>query len=295
MSWLVSAAFVFITSTQNTRDFELKNDSHASRLKTERNPGQRSPNMARVMNVDLKACKPTIVPSDLFIPIFVLTRDRVSSLRMSLQSYWDTISSSYEIIILDHNSTFPPMVEYLRQLKGSHNISVVPLSSNTWQDAITDASQFIKHYLNRRPHVSFYVFTDPDIAFLRTAPDVLLFYAGLLTSCSEHNVVGPALQISDVPTTFKKHKSVYDWEKQYWKQVPAMATWNGIGYHVVGEPIDTTFAMYRSDTPLARLTRPSLRAYAPYAAVHVDWYHDTEHLPEDKLYYVKHQSGVNNW
>jgi len=252
------------------------------------------------MNVDLKTCGcSTNIQQDIFVPIFMLTRDRVSSLQVTLQSYWDTISSPYEIIILDHNSTFPQMVEYLRQLEFSHNTSVFYLPSTTWEAVMTDASQFIKHYLNQRPHVSFYVFTDPDVAFLRTAPDVLLFYAGLLTSCHQYKVVGPALQISDIPAYYNRkiqgNNSVYDWEKQFWKQVPAMATWNGIGYHVVEEVIDTTFAMYRSETPLGRLTEPSMRAYAPYAAVHVDWYYDTGHLPEDKLYYIKHSSDVNNW
>ena len=67
------------------------------------------------------------------------------------------------------------------------------------------------------------------------------------------------------------------------------------GYHVVEHPIDTTFAMYRQNIQFVRLVALSLRAYTPYAAVHVDWYADSSNRSEDKLFYVNRQSGVNNW
>ena len=252
-------------------------------------------------DIDLKNCHRSHVPHDLFVPIFMLTRDRVSSLQKSLQSYWDTITSPYGIIILDHFSTFPPMLEYLQRLGASNrNISVISLKQEEWTAALVEANQQIQNYLHLHPQVSFYVFTDPDVAFLRTAPDVLLFYAGLLKSCPEHKVVGPALQISDIPSHFQgrepfKNQTVYEWESNFWHAVPNMATWNGVGYHVAQQPIDTTFAMFRRDTQFARLIEPSLRAYAPYAGVHVDWYYDSRNLPADKLHYIGRQNGVNNW
>ena len=55
------------------------------------------------------------------------------------------------------------------------------------------------------------------------------------------------------------------------------------------------FAMRRRHVPMIRLLGPYLRAYAPYAAVHVDWYDDSKNLPKDKIFYKKRQSGVNNW
>jgi hypothetical protein len=250
-------------------------------------------------DIDLETCSQALVPNDLFVPIFMMTRDRVSSLQKVLQSYWDTIESPYEIIVLDHFSTFPPMVEYLQHLAATQqNVSVVSLEQENWFAAVGEANKLIQNYLEGHPHVSFYVFTDQDVAFLRTAPDVLLFYAGLLKSCPEYKIVGPALQISDIPSHFLgsfRNQTVYEWESNFWRAVPNMATWNGIGYHVADQPIDSTFAMFRRDTKFARLQRPSLRTYAPYAAVHVDWYHDSKNLPADKLYYVEHQSGVNNW
>ena len=242
------------------------------------------------------------VPNNTFVTIFVMVRDRLSCLQASLESYHDTISSPYEIVILDHNSTYPPTVQYLHELqtKQNNNISIVALTQKTWKLALIQADDIIRNYLNENPHVGYYVFTDPDIAFLRTSPDVLLFYAGLLRSCPSIRTVGPGLQISDIPPHFTKTvnggKSVYEQHSQFWNSVPNMATWNGLGYHVVNKLIDTTFQMRRRGDGFVRLQGPSLRAYAPYAAVHVDWYDDSENLPEDKVYYKKRQSGkVNNW
>lgn len=253
-----------------------------------------------VMNgTDLQNCRYAQIPNDLFVSIFVMTRDRMSSLDKTLKSYWDTIKTPYEIIILDHNSTFPPMKEYLNQLTATRNVSVHQLTHEVWTDALEEANQLIQRYLEQHPRVLFYAYTDPDVAFLRTAPDVLLFYAGLLMSCPEYEVVGPGLQISDIPSQFSKttsnNESVFQRHSKFWKDVPNMATWNGIGYHIANHPIDTTFGMYRRNTQFKRGTFPSLRAYAPYAAVHVDWYDDSQNLPADKIYYSKRQSGVNNW
>lgn len=71
-------------------------------------------------------------------------------------------------------------------------------------------------------------------------------------------------------------QKIQQWEKQFWAEgSPPMATWNMIGYHIGISPIDTTFAMRRRGYRFARLQRPSIRAYAPYAAVHVDWYQNS--------------------
>lgn len=69
----------------------------------------------------------------------------------------------------------------------------------------------------------------------------------------------------------------------------------GVGYHLTGSVIDTTFAMYRRNTAIMRKPCPCARALAPYMAVHLDWYHDSNNLPEEKLYYLNHQTGANSW
>jgi len=194
---------------------------------------------SNTIEVDIENCVKSIVsiPSDLLIPIFVLTRDRVSSLKTALNSYQRTFNSPYEVIILDHNSTYPPMVQFLHELEFVQNLSVILLGEGTWDVALVEARDIIQDYLGKHPGIEFYVFTDPDIAFLRTAQDVLLFYAGVLQSCPKIKVVGPSLQISDIPEFYTKKYpgeiSVFEWEKRFWNTVPSAATWNGMFFSLI--------------------------------------------------------------
>jgi len=198
------------------------------------------------------------------------------------------------------------MLEYLQKLE-TQNTTVIRFPEISWNQVLKLAKQKIELYLTKNPEVLYYVFTDPDIALVRTAPDILLFYAGILEACPHVNVVGPHLQISDLPQSYNrtiqvkerrqsKELSVVQRHSQFWTQVPNMATWNGLGYHLGFHPIDTTFAMRRRSLAFQRLTPRSIRTNAPYAAVHLDWYQDTNNLPADKIWYTSRvEKDVNHW
>ena len=249
---------------------------------------------------DREGCEPITLPKDTFVPIFMLTRDRLTSFKMALESYRSSIETPYEVVVLDHQSSYPPMVAYLDELR-QNGTEVVPLLSESWREALKEARLKMKSYLKERPEVQYYVFTDPDIALPRVHPDILLFYAALLKSCPDYNVVGPHLQISDIPEQFTgavRGSGVVKWESQFWtKNLPHMATWNGAGQHFSDEDVDTTFAMRRRDVPFVRLQRPSARVHAPYAAVHTDWYFNSTDPPEDKIWYMKNlpDKKVSHW
>ena len=182
---------------------------------------------------DRADCQNSNVSSKTFVPIFIMTRDRVNGLREAVESYDNTISSPFEIIILDHNSTYPPMLEYLRYLQTERNIKVHPLKNPDWNAACWEADKLVQAYLKARPDVEFYVLTDPDIALKRTAPDILLYSAAILKSCPFVRVVGPHLQISDLPAHYTKKAhgfTVFERQARFWKKdVPSMATWKGLG------------------------------------------------------------------
>ena len=248
---------------------------------------------------DREGCNPITLPKDTFVPIFMLTRDRLTSFKMALESYRNSIETPYEVIVLDHQSSYPPMVEYLDALR-QNGTKVVPLLSESWDAAMGEASSTMASYLKDRPEVQYYVFTDPDIFLPRVHPDILLFYAALLKSCPDYQKVGPHLQISDIPDEYTEmsYGGLVKWESQFWtKNLPHMATWNGAGQHFSDEDIDTTFAMRRRDVPFGRCQRPSARVHAPYAAVHTDWYFNSSDPPEDKVWYKEHlpDQSINHW
>lgn len=244
---------------------------------------------------DLGDCNHISIPSDLFIPIFVLSRDRLDALKKAVESYQQTISSPFDIIVLDHKSTYPPMINYLKRMQDEKQFTVHFLQNDKWNAALRESSRFIEQYLKDHPHAGYYVFTDSDIAFYHTQSDVLLFYAANLASCPKIEVVGPALKISDIPDHYTFGEASWlTGHKLFWSSPPYLATWKGIGYHVVKQPIDTTFAMRRRNTIFKRMIdgRNTLRCYAPYVATHTDWYLNSSSLPQDKIWYKDHL-GVN--
>lgn len=239
---------------------------------------------------DLKGCNSASIPSDTFIPIFVMSRDRLTALKKSVESYQQTFDSPYEIIILDHFSTYPPMLEYYKKMQDEKQFTVHSLKSASWNDALSESSRFIDQYLEDHPKAGYYVFTDSDVAFYNTKSDVLLFFAANLAACPEVKIIGPALKISNIPDSYEFNPKYLRNHKRFYADVPNVATWKDIGYHVVTQPIDTTFAMRRRETKFSRMIHKgnTLRAYAPYIATHTDWYDDSKNLPEDKIWYKAH-------
>ena len=51
------------------------------------------------------------------IPIFIITKDRVTCLKESIESYYLHINDEFEIVIHDNNSSFEGMLNYLAELK----------------------------------------------------------------------------------------------------------------------------------------------------------------------------------
>jgi hypothetical protein len=233
------------------------------------------------------------VPSNIEIPIFILVRDRLNDLREALSSY-KTLSSRWYAIICDHNSTYPPLLKYLADLKAS-GVEVWYIRSQTWEGALKEMATNIKIYLKLRPHLQYYVVTDPDISLNHTAPDLLLFQAAVLKACPSIQVIGPSLQISNIPDYYTKKAQVYKRQSPFWTSVPATATWDDINYHIAIHPIDTTFALRRSTTPFVRLEGLAARTYAPYMATHLPWYMNNSNPSEDYLWYLKYQLNVNHW
>ena len=100
-------------------------------------------------SADRKRCTPITIPSGTFVPIFVLVRDWLTSLRISLDSFRSTIHTPYEIIVLDHHSSYPPMLTFLGELD-RNGTEVHSLQSWDWKSALNEAADIIHAYLEKR-------------------------------------------------------------------------------------------------------------------------------------------------
>ena len=223
-------------------------------------------------------------------PCIVITRDRVTCLTHCLASLQHAAGNQHaarllDVHIVDHGSTWPPMLDYLNQLerrgipvhrRGDHP----PRDLWTWDG--------LAGVVGDEP----YLVTDPDIV-LDCPPDWLGTMTMLLLgrSCGQFVKVGLGLRTDDLPSTVFATK-IRQWES-------SLTTTPFEGHpdnRYQRAPVDTTLALYPPLPvhPEFKLG-PAARLSAPYLIRHLPWYEAGE--PGEELdYYREHLiPGSSHW
>jgi hypothetical protein len=239
------------------------------------------------------------------IPIFVIVKDRIKVLEQSMESWLTLIKSPIEIILLDQESTYPGMIEWLEEKK-KEGMRVFRLKNTS----PTKANKFpalggpVRQVCSEM-NVLYYVLTDPDIMFETVSGDILEFYTYFLETNKSFDAVGPMLTIDDIPDHYPLKAEVIKRHTPFWEASgnysvigkPQLIKYKGniIQYQV--SPIDTTFALRRLGTPPV-YTPNAIRTRQPYTAKHLDWYIDPNDLSEDQKYYIETSlthKGISHW
>lgn len=214
------------------------------------------------------------------LPIIINARDRKSCLETLLQRL-EQDNLMGQVVVLDTGSTYPPMVDYLKQLscKVVHFAPVGDPSRAVWELGNTAHWQ---ECCGRAEN--WFVYTDCDVV-----PDCptgwLEPFFEALKCHTAYQKLGFGLRIDDLPDHYAAKAEVIRWESQFWtKQL------NSAWYIA---PIDTTLALYRAGSPCLCT---ALRSAPPYLARHLPWYYDSAHPTEEYLYYLQHMyRGVGHW
>lgn len=226
------------------------------------------------------------------IPIFIITHDRLQPLIESIKSYHANISSPFEIILHDNISTYQPLKNFLSHWDKNLNGAVFYNQSNE----LNDIKYSIQTYYENTNCVSnYYVVTDPDVCLFDTNKDILEFYKFILMSNKNIDVVGPMLEIDDIPNKYGlKDLVIKEHKTKYWNKTPAKVNWNDNLFEIQYDKIDTTFGLYRKSFTFSRLNN-GVRTRKPYTARHLDWYIDTNNLTHEQKYYMHSGSKWGNW
>jgi hypothetical protein len=210
-------------------------------------------------------------------PVFVIVRDRLTALRRLID--WLERAGHDEIWLVDNDSTFPPLVEFLNETP--HH--VVRLGHN-----LGHRSPFLSGTVQRVAADRHFVVTDPDVVPDDDCPlDAVDHFRELLDRHPEIDKVGFGLRIDDLPDTYPLAPAVRAWEARFWT--------NEVEPGVYRADIDTTFALYR---PLHRRHREdsALRTGAPYVARHLPWYLGPDDLGDEDRWYRQHGEPTTfNW
>jgi hypothetical protein len=212
------------------------------------------------------------------IPIIINNRNR---LRYLMQLIDFLRKSGYtNIIILDNDSTYPPLLEYYQM----SSYKIVYLKENLGHMALNKCD------LYNEVKNDYFVYTDPDILPLMECPaDFIKHFLNIMKKDFLIQKAGFSLKIDDLPDYYDKKQKVIDWESQFWK--------DEIFPGVYQAAIDTTFALHRPHVKSSLLSKhiKHCRTGYPYQARHLPWYEDSNNPSEESIFYHKHANMSNNW
>lgn len=201
------------------------------------------------------------------MPVFIPTFNQPSLLISTLEQL---SGRDLTPVIVDNNSTYEPMIEFLDRIK--NDAIIIKLSRNAGPRIFTEDSQI----LGLMPR--YFIVTDPDLIYNKSLPKNFVSEMKKVMQKNRLAKVGFALEIDDVDEMerFQDAEKVHQWEKPYWETMidqtstsdPVYAAW-----------IDTTFSLNDRDACIYHrkfkkptFRYPSARIAGKYTCQHVGWW-----------------------
>lgn len=202
------------------------------------------------------------------IPVFINNRNRLYTLKCLVEWLRD---KNVEIVILDNNSDYPPLISYYESL----DCQVVHLGKNMGNTAIYQWGKYMD-YPGR-----FFIYTDSDLVPKEECPSDLIDHLIFLKQkYATKNKAGTSLEINDIPDFYPFKQNVLDWELKFWQNEQN---------DFYEADVDTTFAAYDKLNYTGRnhCVSNCIRSKRPYVMRHFPWYNDMNNLSEEECYYLK--------
>ena len=219
------------------------------------------------------------------IPIIIINFNQLFYLKKLVDFLVDRRFEN--LIIVDNKSTYPPLLEYYKNLPS--NVTVEVMDENYGHMVFFENAD-----LQRKYGQGFYVVTDADIVPNENLPEdfMKIMLDVLLKEFDSMNKVGFALSIEKIPDHYAFKGKVMKWEKQFWstpvkQSLEAYNAW-----------IDTTFAIYKPTYPQNFNDHhflQGIRVAANFTAVHGGWNLDTKNLSHEQQFYFEYASNSNSW
>ena len=214
------------------------------------------------------------------LPVFVISYNRLKYVRQTIR--WLEERGHQNIIIIDNNSNYKPLLNYLEQI----NYKTFRLRSNWGHEVFFKNPRF---FFMRNFH--FFALTDPDVCPISECyNDYMEKFINILNGEETLTKVGFSLKIDDLPDAYSLKDKVIEWEKHFYEN----------GHYVDGvvqykANIDTTFAVYRPKIFWAYKNRfCAVRVGYPYQLRHLPWY-NIERDNEDEYYCGTIRPDITNW
>lgn len=222
--------------------------------------------------------KTTLTPEESFtVPIIINNRNRLTYLRSLVD--WLRQAGYTNIVILDNDSAYPPLLEYYRSV----DARVIFLEKNAGYMALWQTNVF------QQFEKGYYVYSDADLVPDRFCPpDIVYQLYQVLKKYNTPEKCGPALRIDDLPDHYdRKSEVINNVEGRYWTRK--------IEHDLYDAPIDTTFALYRPFASGNAEECPAYRLGGKFVFRHMPWYENSSRLSPEAQFYKDHANESSSW
>ena len=186
------------------------------------------------------------------------------------------------IIIVDNNSTYPPLLDYFEVIKST--VTIHRLAENMGHMVFWKNTKIFSLYSK-----GYYIVTDADIVPIETCPEN--FVKQLLHTLNQNiriTKVGLSLKIDDIPESNPNKSAIIKWESQFWQKFVSQGQYKAA--------TDTTFAIYKPNyTFKPKRFYKAIRLDKPFQALHGGWYTDFKNLTDEQKYYIKTSNSSSSW
>ena len=204
------------------------------------------------------------------IPVIINNYNRLS-MPLQLLAFLEKCGFK-NIIILDNNSTYPPLLDYYKTCKHK----VIRNNQNLGHLALWKAGLYHQYKWD------YFVYTDSDVVPIDECPlNFISKFKEKLSKYTELDKIGFGIKIDDLPSYFTLKDSVVKYEQAYWSKEVEPGLYDA--------KLDTTFALYK---PLSNMkfdevyTLKSFRFGHPYLIKHLPWYIDASNLTDEDANYI---------
>lgn len=229
------------------------------------------------------------IPDD-EVPIIIPVFNLVSYTKFMVEQLKNIGLNNF--IICDNNSSYPPMIKYLKDL--SKTDRVVFFNENLGPRVYGERPEF----LSVLPE--YFIITDPDIIFNKSLPKNFLNKMKRIINMYNVSKVGFAIDIENTKNKFFNSDQVNIWEGNYWK-IPI--TLYDEQDSLYSAPIDTTFCLYKKDLLIKELlnnrsglpSTTSIRIAGRFTCEHMGWWKEQPLSIEEELYYNDSQQWASTY
>ena len=222
------------------------------------------------------------------IPVVINVFNQHHYLKRMVEQFSE--SGFRNIVVIDNHSSFPPLLDYYRDLSSRRAANIIYYNENRGPHYFF-VQNIYEHLFESTP----FLYTDPDLGWLEISPTFLTTLFGLSHKYKLFKV-GCALTLPDEGTMkpdfplFHCNDRMYNvsqWEEQFWQ--------NRIETNVYNAPVDTTMHLFNPAYFVqgsALIT--GIRVAGPgMEAIHWPWFKDDICPPDERAFYrslTKHSS-----